>query len=105
MGQEVTTPEFEFYFDLLPAVLAYATLSLAVRKAGSHDLDDIPEFPSHHAEQEDNPLLIDRFMFQTAKVNEFSESPPFDSNDLRWNRFPISAETPFASWFGLLRSR
>lgn len=55
-----------------PGLPANPPLGLAVGKPRLDDLDDVSEFTTDHAEEEDDPLLVDWCMLQAAEVDEVS---------------------------------
>ena len=65
--------EFELDPHPLPAMVVYAAFRLAVRISRLDPFDNQAELRADHAEQVDDALFIDRFMLQTAEIEQGAE--------------------------------
>lgn len=68
MVSEVTTLELKLDAHALPFSRIDLALGLAVGIPGLDCLDVISEFASHHSEEEDDALLVDRLVTKTPEV-------------------------------------
>lgn len=90
MVAEIPTLEFEFDPNPLPLARVYLTFCFAIRVPRLNSFDVVAEFARDHPEEEHDPLLVDRLMSESTKVDGVSIGRAV-------REFGVS-ETRYATW-------